>query len=314
MPYINVDEAYILDNTGLQVDQVADIPYTDAALTDTQKAQARKNIAAGGTNPNLLDNPFFQVNQRSAVSITGSSSGTPSVDRWLLFGSGSTTDLTVTANGVSVHSATNGFAQRMPSDLGDFLDGKTVTLSVMDTSGEVASGSLVYDKTTLKNTGQLTIGSYTCAIYAGKSGNFQLVSITTGANTIPLRAAKLELGTVSTLANDTPPNYADELLKCNRARWQSNGTYICLASAVSTTQAIAVINLPTQMFNTPSVVRSGAFALSDRVNAGIAVTDITTMTADKQTLALLITASGLTNNRTYALTTSDGWIAASADL
>lgn len=166
------------------------------------------------TNPNLLDNPFWTVNQRSAVSITGSSSGTPSVDRWLLFGSGTTTDLTVTANGVSVHSATNGFAQRMPSDLGDFLDGKTVTLSVMDTSGEVASGSLVYDKTTLKNTGSLTIGSYTCTIYAGKSGNFQLVSITTGANTIPLRAVKLELGSVSTLANDTPPNYADELSKC----------------------------------------------------------------------------------------------------
>ena len=49
------------------------------ALTDANKEMARSNIDAGKngawTNPNLLDNPFFQVNQRSATTITGSSSG-----------------------------------------------------------------------------------------------------------------------------------------------------------------------------------------------------------------------------------------------
>lgn len=212
MAYINVDEVYILDNTGLQVDMTTDIPFVDAGFTDAQKEQARANIGAGGTNPNLLDNPFFQINQRSATTITGNTTGEFSVDRWRLFGT--STSLTVTSTGVSVYSKTNGFAQRFDDAIGAFLNGKTVTLSVMDDSGNIASGTLIYDNTTLKNTGALTIGSYTVTLYAGKSGAYQLFSILTGENTINFRAAKLELGTVSTLANDVSPNYAEELDKC----------------------------------------------------------------------------------------------------
>ena len=47
MPYINVDEVYILDNTGVQVDQVVDSPYTSPGFTGSQKDQFRKSITAG---------------------------------------------------------------------------------------------------------------------------------------------------------------------------------------------------------------------------------------------------------------------------
>lgn len=259
--------------------------YSTADPTDTYA-----NNGFGRTNPNLLDNPWFTVNQRSASNITGSSGGTPSVDRWLLFGSGSTTDLTVTSNGVSVHSASSGFAQRMPSDLADYLDGKTVTLSVMDTSGEVASGSLVYDKTTLKNTGSLTIGSYTCALYAGKSGSNQIFSITTGANTIPLRAVKLELGSVSTLANDAPPNYAEELAKCRYYFHRLNASSavnILTGATTSTTSATFV--LPHEMaVNTGSITRTGTITVN-----GQSVT-AASQTQTSAGVTITVTASSLT--------------------
>jgi len=274
MPYINVDEAYILDNTGLQVDQVVDIPYTDAALTDGQKEQARKNIGAGGTNPNLLDNPFFSVNQRSAMTITGSSSGVFSVDRWRLFGT--TTSLTVTSTGVSVCSKSNGLLQRFDADLGTFLNGKAVTLSVMDDSGNIASGSLVYDNTALKNTGSLTIGSYTVVLYAGVISGYQAFSILTGDDTINLRAVKLELGAFSTLANDAPPDYGTELAKCQRyfvrALGDPFGTgYITTAGNNSR----ITVPVPMTMRATPTVSFSGTFHL--RVQG--TTLNVTTMSA-----------------------------------
>lgn len=295
---------------------------TPQALTNAQQAQARENIgamAATTSGVNLLDNPFYTVNQRSASNITGSSSGTPSVDRWLLFGSGSTTDLTVTSNGVSVHSATNGFAQRMPSELADYLDGKTVTLSVMDTSGEVASGSLVYDKTTLKNTGSLTIGSYTCALYAGKSGSNQIFSITTGANTIPLRAVKLELGTVSTLANDAPPDYGAELAKCQRYFVRvplSTGQACATGFANSTTSIRFLIPVPSTMRSAPSISLTGS-CVANGNGSQLTVSGFNSYAVLATCgVACACTVSGATQYQAYSLSSTDttSHIDLSADL
>ena len=213
MPYINVDEAYILDNTGLQVDQVVDLPYTDAALTDGQKAQARKNIAAGGTNPNLLDNPWFTVNQRNISSGSGISTNTYLVDRWnYSYGSGGCA-WDWDANGIKiapVNSTSHAILkQPLESSLYNFLNGKVVTVSIMLQDGTIYSGSN-------------TVALSTTVSFISVDGTKLRVFLNTNENLAidcyyqqyAIRAVKLELGSVSTLANDTPPNYADELAKC----------------------------------------------------------------------------------------------------
>lgn len=200
MPYINVDEAYILDNTGLQVDQVVDIPYTDAALTDTQKAQARKNIAAGGTNPNLLDNPWLQLNQRGFTS--GVTSNNYCLDRWR------SNNATIAYNSTdqTIYIITNAtFSQKIEPKLYEYLVGQTVTLSCMYADGSIDSGTVV-----VPNTGSSYAANTPRLGLNGDNKQFQIYS---NAN-VTIKAFKLELGTVSTLANDTPPNYADELDRC----------------------------------------------------------------------------------------------------
>ena len=247
MPYINVDEAYILDNTGLQVDQVVDIPYTDAALTDGQKEQARKNIAAGGTNPNLLDNPWFTVNQRglSTYTLTGNAYF---VDRWKSSG-GNT--ITVSTNGISIVAGTGthqNLIQGCPI-IGDLL-GRTVTASVMSQTGEISSVTFTLPSSI--SSGSYYDGGYgmvdsvalrvlVANTYSGLPGGyaFWLYSSST-AQTVTYRAVKLELGTVSTLANDTPPNYAEELAKCQyyfRRLYTTTGMDALPALAVSATAA-----------------------------------------------------------------------------
>ena len=195
MPYINVDEAYILDNTGLQVDQVVDIPYTDAALTDTQKAQARKNIAAGGTNPNLLDNPFFQVNQRNVANGVAINANGYVADRWQATGTNGATrnaDGTITVTNTLFHK------------LGDRgIAGKIVTLSVLFADDTIESKTFTWSGTTTQN-----MDSINCTVYAATNQ----MNFNGGQQAV--KAVKLELGSVSTLANDTPPNYADELDRC----------------------------------------------------------------------------------------------------
>lgn len=186
-------------------------------LSDTQKEQARKNIAAGGTNPNLLDNPFFIINQRGFTTST-ETNNIFSVDRWLINNGGGT--ITKTANGIKINNTSgtryNTFQQRFGADE---LAGKTVTLSI-DTV------DAIYKQT-------FTIPARTSSVqtmcnWAWKTGcNLRFYVETTSANasynvqiyvangySTDLRAVKLELGTASTLANDVPPKEEQATADC----------------------------------------------------------------------------------------------------
>lgn len=218
MAVINIDDAYILNETGAQVDKVTGLFTKDEGTTEEEKAFAQLNIGAsggGGGGRNLLDNPFFTVRQRGNGPWTGGGLSFYTVDRWALLGSSPNT-VTAYDGYISVASGNNGLAQYITPELGAFLNGKTVTLSVMDYNGKVASGTLVYSNTALLNTYQLTVDGVLCRIYCGLLSGRQLgFSLTVGTgNTVRIKAAKLELGSVSTLANDAPPDYAEELAKC----------------------------------------------------------------------------------------------------
>ena len=325
MPYINVDEAYILDNTGLQVDQVVDIPYTDAALTDTQKAQARKNIEAGGTNPNLLDNPFFTVNQRSLTTyaLTGNAYF---VDRWKSSG-GNT--ITVSTDGISMVPGTGTHQNLIQANpiIGNLL-GRTLTASVMSQTGEISSVTFTLPSSissgTLYDGGSVTVDNvglkvYIANTYSGLPSGyaFWLYSSST-AQTVNYRAVKLELGTVSTLLNDTPPNYAEELAKCQhyfvRLNMNANRCY-GVGFAESTTSVRVNVPIPTTMRTDPSITTSGTIRLKG--NGGVFAPTAYSVQSDAHTgaVSLSITVSGATQYAIYALSANDAaYIDLSADL
>ena len=212
MAYINIDEVFILDNTGLQVDQVTDLPYKDAGLSESQQAQARANIGAGGSNRNLLDNPFFSVRQRGDGPFTGNVYG---VDRWR----GSNSRTTVTGQSgyitLSTTSAGNGILRQI---LSQTYEGTYTLSAAVKGSG---SGAIFF-----QDSGGNYIGTAEEFTVSGEELLVKTTFTTSGtpiggvgirvntSNSIDVVAVKLELGSVSTLANDTPPNYAEELDKC----------------------------------------------------------------------------------------------------
>lgn len=224
-------------------------------LTKEDALQARLNIGAS-SNRNLLDNPFFQVNQRGASSC---SNGYP-VDRWYVYNATATIGNMNNGGSIKFHYTGSGagFFQKMPYDAS--LIGKQFRLSVMFDDGDIFSATLNMPST----------GTTISSIYR----NIKLGLATTGtyhqftiyiqtADTDPsIKATKLEYGSVSTLANDAPPSYQQELAKCQRyfTRVQATGFgFISVGYGLVANGAIMrfLIPLPTQMIKPTSITYSG---------------------------------------------------------
>lgn len=199
------------------------------------------------SNPNLLDNPWFTVNQRGQSQYTGAMY---TVDRWRTW---QTDDVcTVSSNGVSLsYSSTYiNFVQYIGLEIRQFISGKTVTASAMDFDGNIYSGTFVVldnmDSNIVFINGDTRINIYIKQEY----NDFQFRI--SGSMAVNLRAVKLELGEVSTLKNDIAPNYATELLKCQRY-FQKDYIHTTRYNSSSSTEAVNVF-LKTNMRTVPSIV------------------------------------------------------------
>ncbi len=317
MAYINVDEVYILDNTGLQVDMATDIPFVDAGFTDAQKEQARKNIAAGGTNPNLLMNPFFTVNQRGQSSYTGTDY---TFDRWRIVASG----YSVAYNNdgsiriTKTSGATGQFAQYFEWD----DKTTTFTFSLMSPDGTIYT-----------RTGDYTNTGYTA--YTSPDGlvfrlymdihngvlRVNIYSASTQTGTIDIKAVKLEKGTTSTIANDVAPDYGTELLKCQRYFIRINSSSLDLAHGFGfiASSATATITIPTPvtMRTAPTQANASIGNFSVRANgssytpSGCSVRGLT-----ENGVTMWFTSSGMSSGQVAVLSsaTVGGYIDLSADL
>ena len=258
MAYINVDEVYILDNTGLQVDMATDIPFVDAGFTDAQKEQARKNIAAGGSNRNLLDNWYFvgggsqlgdgvfPINQRGQASYSGYGNH---FDRWR--GETNYPSITLAADGVKFCSTTSGQWGTMVQALAKecVIAGKTVTASAI-IDGTLASTTYSIPSSGGYDLTPATVGDIAFNLYSPNGTDIQFRFYTTTATAHTITAAKLEFGTVSTLANDAPPDFGEELRKCQRRLFIhdfANGEVIANGFAVSASYSVFSLTLPVSM-------------------------------------------------------------------
>ena len=262
------------------------------------------NFSSAGGNRNLLDNPWFTnpVNQRGAASLPASAYG---IDRWK---GGSTGSVSVTSSGLVFGSSGGNAWQPVESALRTWGSGKVFTASVRLSDGTVYSGSGTM------GSGTTNFLSTPIELFMSSAGNFNIRA----SSAYTIVEVKLELGTVSTLANDAPPNYEEELVKCKRYfRRITNIGRGRLFIGVGFSGGVEVPNIfgvGNEMRKTTSlaVTYSGSFV----VNAGtdIAVTNIT-KNENNSNFGLSFTASGITPYTLYSILGSAGaYIDISADL
>jgi hypothetical protein len=181
-------------------------PELDAQLALAGSYDVTNAVALLKTSRrNLLHNYDF----RKPVNTRGQSNYTSygyTADRWLL-GVGA---VTLGVNGITLTS-TGSYDNYFRQYLGHvaLIPGDTYTLSVEDSNGTIYSVSGVYSTTTA-----LVEEKPFGALYVGYYLGLPFVQITFRLSNITARRIKLEAGSVSTLANDPPADYAEQLLIC----------------------------------------------------------------------------------------------------
>ena len=203
---------------GKQVNELDVLPsFTDTSLLPVHNGTGLKKgllsqlanyLGNKFSNPNLLINPDFKINQRgSSTYTTTSESPIYTVDRWML----SRGKATVNSDGTVTITATGGTTNKegyFQQKLENAISGAyTVSMEVVRISGTV----------------RIAIDGEWKTVTSGKnvfqgvnsSNNFDSVGLqlAVGAS-ITLKYMKLEQGSVAT--SFVAPNPADELIKCQR--------------------------------------------------------------------------------------------------
>lgn len=252
---------------------------------------------SGNSNRNLLDNAWFTVNQKGVTSGT-TTSWFKTLDRWEI--ASASTSYSLDSNGLQLTFSSGGSAS-ITQYSEDFVNlvGKQLTASIMFSNGNVTSGTVTLTSdanTTFINDGNVRIR------YLKESGNVRTIQFTI-YNSATIRAVKLEIGSQSTLAYDTAPDYTTELLKCQRYLYRITSAtqcYIGMAGNTSTNLACWFVNLPTPMRTTPTISTGGTIKL---VKGGteVSVTSIATnLSGASDILSLGITpSSALDVNSSY---------------
>ena len=295
------------DYTAAQVGARPDSWMPSAADVGAVDGATGQGSAVRISNRNLLDNWYFAspVNQRGQTSYTA---GGYTIDRWNK--SADNLWLSLQSGFARLEkTAETGYpmiTQSLDSDITDFLIGKKVTASVLTSDGlffktfTMPSGSFDLAGFDLGST------NFVCNLYRGSSlPAFRIISKGSAVvgSFVNLIAAKLELGSVSTLAhqdadgnwvlNDPPPNYAEELAKCQRYQLvlNSNETGASLASGIYTSANQARITIPCRMRARPAISSSGGFECIGGSNSSVASLSIGTFSSSAVMLLANLSSS-----------------------
>ena len=224
------------------------------------------------SNPNLLDNPDFKINQRGLSIYTQSAKGPKmSIDRWAIHKSSSTKtgDITLTpssSGGLVLNNQTDGLAcmyQRIEnfSDLfgkqitySASINGSVLSLTTTCTNATAQSGNVVYtdDK------------SAYLRIWVVLDTYIQFEIYLKAGASITVDWAKVEMGSVATPF--CPPNPATELEKCQRylTVYRGGSVRIFGGVAVSESYQSIYIQTPVSMRVVPSISYSNMVLALDK--------------------------------------------------
>lgn len=287
----------------------------------------------GVVAPNLLDNPWFQINQRGKSSYTGAVYG---VDRWI---SRSDT-ITVTVNSNGSITVKNGgtsaayFSQYIED--GALPAGKyTLSVNVLSAAGtpnsygNYGSAYLAYGSgpSISSSVGITSSGAKIYSVTLNPTGNVSRVQFDIAAGcSITLKAVKLEIGSGSTLANDSAPNYAVELVKCQRyyLRIGGNATFanaIGVASSDTAVNFIIPIPVSLRKSGTADITYGGNLfaALSSSSSDKFSITAVTLNGVQQNCFWVTAATSGVTRGSAYYLrfegsSSAESFLAISKDL
>lgn len=267
-------------------------------------------------NPNLLDNWYFvrAVNQRGQTSYTAGYT----IDRWRTYTeSASVTVSSGTGVTVTLPQTTSYFSQLLenPQD----YQGKTLAASVQ------GSGNIVVivtarkgDQYTTVCTGSGSSGFVTATGTVPNEAYDELrfnIGTGTAGQAIQLKAAKLELGSVSTLKDSPPPHYADQLSRCQRFQLSLLSDQV-RATVASTNTILFTVPTPVTMRTIPTITANN-FSVRNPQNgtteSGFAFS-ISSVRSNSIGLNAVKTAHGLTDASLNAGTSGGNFTLLDANL
>ena len=313
--------AYEDDPTSANI-KLADPVETQLLNEESTRAAADLALQNNLSNRNLLDNGWFTVNQRgsSSYNTTGNT-----VDRWRLTNNNGSLAVSDAGITLTAGSTNEYFQQRFENADYTKLIGKQVTLSILMQDGTLHSVTGIVPSvpsSTPSSIGTIS-GPYfnATSAYVNSSGLFFVQIGVESGHSLAIRAVKLELGSISTLAMDTAPNYAEELLKCQRYFIRYRSTSNCaIGFSNSSTTAMLVFFLPCPMASSsPTLSYSGTpkVEVSGQTGSGgIDVTNVVFNTCIQNAVRVFAYVdSGLTPGNGCSLHLRDGaYIDLSAEL
>lgn len=281
-----------------------------------QFAEETKTALNHLCNPNLLDNWYFvrAVNQRGQTNYTAGYT----IDRWRTYTeSASVTVSSGTGVTVILPQTTSYFSQLLenPQD----YRGKTLAASVQ------GSGNIVVivtarkgDQYTTVCTGSGSSGFVTATGTVPNEAYDELrfnIGTGTAGQAIQLKAAKLELGSVSTLKDSPPPHYADQLSRCQRFQLSLLSDQV-RATVVSTNTILFTVPTPVTMRTIPTITANN-FSVRNPQNgtteSGFAFS-ISSVRSNSIGLNAVKTAHGLTDASLNAGTSGGNFTLLDANL
>lgn len=280
------------------------VPVVNGGTGGETADEARANLGAA-SNENLLINWDFRnpVNQRGLSEYVGI---TYTVDMWQL--NANRGKLNVNDGYITLTNTAESGAEYLRQGFEkNFEAGDVLTLSAEirgNGSGQLFLGN---------STDGANIGGYT--EYTATS-DWQVITFTktlestlpkwwviqvTGQNAyIDIRRVKLELGSVSTLQNDPPQDYAEELRKCQRYQFMTNASSRwARASKITDSVIYFDVACPATMRANPTITQNNTLRVTTFDVASTAQTGFTFACADQQG-AIRIAASKASHGLTDA--------------
>lgn len=282
MPLVDTIETFQMTNVGDHIDGT-DVYQSNDNLLDNWY------FVGGGSQ---LGDGIFPINQRG---LTSYSSAQVTIDRWTLFGG----SVVLASDGITVTSSPDFGQVFEPSR----LPVGTYTASVLTAAGVLGSltftttGSQYFAGGALGDTG-VTLNFID--LWTPTSSLFSLQ-----CQGVKIAAVKLEKGTVSTLANDVPPDFGEALRKCQQYLWVGDfdtNTTIATGGSFSADTVVADLVLPVSMRKTNAYIVSAAGSgalIGNGTLTGVTAYSVARVVDNHA--KLFLTTSGLTAYNTYSL-------------
>ena len=198
---------------------------------------------------NLLINPWFQINQRGQSSY---SVANYTIDRWRT----NDANISVNINSGYITVSNNGAVERHFLQQLEFMVPGDYTVSLLLANGDILSESLNVNDSVAGGSGGSSTKSLTAGLkvqigdFSSKPAFKLLIAPGYSFNIV---AIKLELGSVSTLANDPPADYGEQLALCQRYALNTGNEFQIRASGYTTNTIIFSLPIPVTMRVSPSL-------------------------------------------------------------